>query len=53
LDIAPIFIDCVLDAMHRAGDHMIAVGRGVRIERGSAATPLLYHRGGFSKLMSP
>jgi len=50
LEAAPVFIDCVLEDLHAAGDHLIAVGRGVRIEHTSAAPPLLYHKGGYPKL---
>ncbi|HUO13083.1 MAG TPA: flavin reductase family protein [Caulobacteraceae bacterium] len=50
LDDAPVFIDCVVHDIHRAGDHLIAVGRGVRICETEGAAPLLYHRGQFPKL---
>ena len=50
LEVAPVFIDCVLEDLHQAGDHLIAVGRGLRIEHTSAATPLLYHAGQYPKL---
>jgi 3-hydroxy-9,10-secoandrosta-1,3,5(10)-triene-9,17-dione monooxygenase reductase component len=53
LDVAPMFIDCALQDIHLAGDHLIAVGRGVRIDERSDATPLLYHRGKFPKLAPP
>jgi flavin reductase (DIM6/NTAB) family NADH-FMN oxidoreductase RutF len=50
---APVFIDCVAQDIHAAGDHLIAVGRGVRIEHASTATPLLFHRGQYPKLVPP
>ena len=50
LNDAPVFIDCRLEDLHAAGDHLIAVGRGLRVEHTSAATPLLYHRGQYPKL---
>ena len=50
LEAAPVFIDCALEDLHQAGDHLIAVGRGLRIEHTSAATPLLYHAGQYPKL---
>jgi flavin reductase (DIM6/NTAB) family NADH-FMN oxidoreductase RutF len=53
LDDAPMFIDCAVEDIHIAGDHLIAVGRGVRIDERSDATPLLYHRGKFPKLSPP
>jgi len=40
----------VLDSGVVAGDHIIFVGRGVRTEVVAAASPLLYHRGGFHTL---
>jgi flavin reductase ActVB len=48
---APVFVDCVVEHAHVAGDHVIVVGRGVRIEQASAAPPLLYHKGGFPRLV--
>lgn len=44
---ACVFIDCSLEQAHSAGDHVILIGRGRRIEHASAASPLLYHRGAF------
>jgi 3-hydroxy-9,10-secoandrosta-1,3,5(10)-triene-9,17-dione monooxygenase reductase component len=49
LEAAPVFIDCALEAIHPGGDHIIAIGRGVRIEHASTALPLLYHRGQFPR----
>jgi flavin reductase (DIM6/NTAB) family NADH-FMN oxidoreductase RutF len=53
LEAAPVFIDCALEDLHAAGDHLIAVGRGLRIEHTSEASPLLYHRGKYPKLGHP
>jgi 3-hydroxy-9,10-secoandrosta-1,3,5(10)-triene-9,17-dione monooxygenase reductase component len=53
LDAAPMFIDCVVQDIYIAGDHLIAVGRGVRVDERSDASPLLYHRGKFPKLGPP
>ena len=53
LDAAPVFIDCVVESIHFAGDHLIAVGRGLRIEHTSAVAPLLYHKGGYPKMAPP
>lgn len=50
---APVFIDCLVESMHRAGDHLIVVGRGAWIEHTSATPPLLYHKGAFLKLPPP
>lgn len=49
LKAAPLFIDCAIDSLHFAGDHLIAVGRGLRIDHASGATPLLYHKGQYPK----
>lgn len=50
LDVAPVFVDCVLEALYPAGDHFVAIGRGVRTDHASHAAPLLYHRGRFPRL---
>ncbi len=50
LEAASVFIECVLEDAHLAGDHKIVVGRGVRIDHASAAPPLLYHKGVFPRL---
>jgi flavin reductase (DIM6/NTAB) family NADH-FMN oxidoreductase RutF len=50
---APVFIDCVVENIYPAGDHLIAVGRGVRVEHTSADLPLLYHKGGFPRFAPP
>lgn len=53
LDLAPVFVDCAVEHIHTAGDHLIVVGRGVRIEHALTATPLLYHKGQYPKLETP
>ena len=50
LDLAPVFVDCAVEHIHAAGDHLIVVGRGVRIEHTPTATPLLYHKGQYPRL---
>lgn len=52
LDCAPVFIDCKVEHVITAGDHLVVVGRGVRIDHASAHPPLLYHKGGFLKVAS-
>lgn len=42
--------DCVLEARHDAGDHVIIVGRALRAETVSDTPPLLYHRGRYAAL---
>jgi 3-hydroxy-9,10-secoandrosta-1,3,5(10)-triene-9,17-dione monooxygenase reductase component len=53
LDLAPVFVDCAVEHIHAAGDHLIVVGRGVRIEHTPTATPLLYHKGQYPRLGAP
>jgi 3-hydroxy-9,10-secoandrosta-1,3,5(10)-triene-9,17-dione monooxygenase reductase component len=50
LGAAPMFIDCRVQDIHTAGDHLVLIGRGVRTEHASSDTPLLYHRGAFPAL---
>jgi 3-hydroxy-9,10-secoandrosta-1,3,5(10)-triene-9,17-dione monooxygenase reductase component len=50
LDVAPVFIDCVLEQGHPAGDHTIVVARPRRIIHTSAEPPLLYHKGAFPRM---
>lgn len=52
LDCAPVFIDCTVEHIITAGDHLVVVGRGVRIDHASTHGPLLYHKGGFLKVVS-
>jgi 3-hydroxy-9,10-secoandrosta-1,3,5(10)-triene-9,17-dione monooxygenase reductase component len=53
LEATPVFIDCALEHLYPAGDHVIAVGRGVRIDHIQGVTPLLYHRGQFPSFGAP
>ena len=50
---ACVFIDCVLEQAHDAGDHRILVARGVAIDHASTGAPLLYHRGAFPSPSDP
>jgi 3-hydroxy-9,10-secoandrosta-1,3,5(10)-triene-9,17-dione monooxygenase reductase component len=51
LDGVLAFVDCALEAVHDAGDHVIAIGRvldlGVGGDDGAATGPLLFYRGEF------
>jgi 3-hydroxy-9,10-secoandrosta-1,3,5(10)-triene-9,17-dione monooxygenase reductase component len=53
LEAAPVFVGCTVEHVYPGGDHMIVVGRGVRIDHASAAGPLLYHKGRFPKFIRP
>ena len=44
------FIDCVIDAEHDAGDHVIVVGRVVDMGLPAERGPLLFWRGGYAQL---
>jgi 3-hydroxy-9,10-secoandrosta-1,3,5(10)-triene-9,17-dione monooxygenase reductase component len=45
LDDVVAWIDCTLDAIHEAGDHLIVLGRVRELDVERAAQPLLFHRG--------
>ena len=53
LGAACVFVDCVLEQAHDAGDHRILVARGVAIDHASPAVPLLYHKGVFPNPIDP
>lgn len=40
-------IECVREAVHEAGDHLIVVARVVDLEIGDSGAPLLFYRGGY------
>jgi 3-hydroxy-9,10-secoandrosta-1,3,5(10)-triene-9,17-dione monooxygenase reductase component len=48
LDNVLTWIDCVIDAEHDAGDHIIVVGRVVEIKINDGK-PLVYYRGGYGR----
>ncbi len=44
-------LECALDALHDAGDHIIVVGKVTKLAMGAAGSrPLLYFRGAYSKM---
>jgi flavin reductase (DIM6/NTAB) family NADH-FMN oxidoreductase RutF len=43
------WIDCTIESMHDAGDHLIVVGRVHELELGVEGTPLLFFRGGYGR----
>lgn len=47
----PAWIDCVVQAVHTGGDHLIVVGRVEALGASDDGDPLLFHRGGFGRLM--
>ncbi|MCB9949010.1 MAG: flavin reductase family protein [Rhodospirillaceae bacterium] len=44
---APAALDCVLQATHDGGDHVIVVGRVVRLDADDDRPPLGYYRGNY------
>jgi 3-hydroxy-9,10-secoandrosta-1,3,5(10)-triene-9,17-dione monooxygenase reductase component len=46
------YVDCVIDAEHDAGDHIIVVGRVVELGYASEGKPLLFYRGGYGHFES-
>ena len=43
------WIDCVVEAEHEAGDHLIVVGRVVDLGLTRHGLPLLFYRGGYGR----
>jgi 3-hydroxy-9,10-secoandrosta-1,3,5(10)-triene-9,17-dione monooxygenase reductase component len=43
------WVECDLDQVHEAGDHMIAIGRVIDLEAPLNVLPLLFFRGGYGK----
>jgi flavin reductase (DIM6/NTAB) family NADH-FMN oxidoreductase RutF len=51
LDGCPVRFECVIEHRYEGGDHLILVGRVLRVtEAGNAAAPLLFHRGRYAGL---
>jgi 3-hydroxy-9,10-secoandrosta-1,3,5(10)-triene-9,17-dione monooxygenase reductase component len=51
IDGALAWIDCSLEAVHDAGDHYFALGRVQALELHADGSPLLFHKGAYSKIM--
>ena len=49
LDGAVAWIDCSLQAVHEAGDHLIVIGRVQALEIARPTLPLLFFQGGYGK----
>jgi flavin reductase (DIM6/NTAB) family NADH-FMN oxidoreductase RutF len=47
------YVDCILEVEHDAGDHTIAVGRGVEIDGSGEGGPLLFFQGGYGGFEAP
>ena len=46
-------LECAREAAHEAGDHLIVIGRVVRLAQRAEGKPLLYFRGRYAKLSEP
>ncbi|RSS64789.1 flavin reductase family protein, partial [Streptomyces sp. WAC06614] len=46
----PAWIDCRIHAVHTGGDHLIVVGRVEALGATDEGTPLLFHKGHFTRL---
>jgi 3-hydroxy-9,10-secoandrosta-1,3,5(10)-triene-9,17-dione monooxygenase reductase component len=49
IDGALAYVDCVTDAEHDAGDHVIVVGRVLRLGYTPGGSPLVFYRGGYGR----
>jgi flavin reductase (DIM6/NTAB) family NADH-FMN oxidoreductase RutF len=47
---AVAWVDCDLEATYPAGDHVLVLGRVLDLDAGPEAAPLVFHRGGYSRL---
>ena len=43
------WVDCRIQAVHEAGDHLIVVGRVVDLGLAGEGSPLLFYRGGYGR----
>jgi 3-hydroxy-9,10-secoandrosta-1,3,5(10)-triene-9,17-dione monooxygenase reductase component len=44
------WLDCTIEAVHEAGDHLIVVGRVHELDVQREGRPLLFYRGGYGRL---
>lgn len=49
LEDALAYVDCVTEAEHDAGDHVIVVGRVLELGHASEGRPLVFYRGGYGR----
>lgn len=45
------WIDCELDTVHEAGDHYIALGKVHDLDIHDEGSPLIFHKGGYSRVL--
>lgn len=46
------WIDCELHEVHEAGDHFIVLGRVKSLDLHAEGSPMIFHKGGYSKILS-
>jgi flavin reductase (DIM6/NTAB) family NADH-FMN oxidoreductase RutF len=46
------WIDCELETVHEAGDHYIVLGRVRGLDLHHEGSPMIFHKGGYSKVLS-
>jgi flavin reductase (DIM6/NTAB) family NADH-FMN oxidoreductase RutF len=46
-------LECVREAVHDAGDHLIMIGRVIRLAQRPEGRPLLYFRGRYARIGEP
>lgn len=52
IDGALAWIDCELDAVHEAGDHLIVLGRVKWLDLHHEGGPMIFHKGGYGAVTS-
>ena len=43
-------IDCTIESVHEAGDHVLVLGRVVELDAADAGTPLVFFKGAYARL---
>lgn len=51
IDGALAWIDCELETVHEAGDHFIVLGLVRSLDLQTEGSPLIFHKGGYSKVL--
>lgn len=46
------WIDCELDAVHEAGDHLIVLGQVISLDLHAEGEPMIFHKGGYRRVIS-
>ena len=43
-------LECIIDAVHKGGDHLIIVGKVERLHQSDSGSPLLYFNGNYARI---